>query len=446
MNEQDNNERTPELQKRVFPLVPESFADVVVGGQAGSEGKGALVEHLLRVGDYGATVRPGSSNAGHTVYADTGRTNAPDSESGWHEVIHQVIPSAATVTDDVVCYMAAESSFSLDEFEAEAERMDDLWGDGAAMERVVVDPKAAIITDEHVDEEAERTLGADIGSTVHGCGAVRADKVWRSAGGLRLAEDYTELSAFFSGERVSKSLANHGRQKENVLVEGTQGTLLSMNQSDYWPYTTSRDCTATALMSSCGLPPAATRHVWAVFRTYPIRVGGTSGDMSGEEIDFETVADRAGFDEPPVEYTSVTNKKRRIFEWSWDDYEQAMLLNNPDYVALTFLDYLDADNYGASAWWDLTRDTRQWVANLHETSLLAANAPVAFLKTGPEPDHGIDLRVRRQDALVYAGIPPVDFDPAQDMPHGRPDDDWGSTHPRAGVEYALGGEPPQARL
>lgn len=51
---------------------PCNYVDIVVGGQVGSEGKGAVVAHLIRTGDYGATVRPGSSNAGHTVYDSEG--------------------------------------------------------------------------------------------------------------------------------------------------------------------------------------------------------------------------------------------------------------------------------------------------------------------------------------------------------------------------------------
>lgn len=381
-----DNTTTPDDHLHEVDGMPRDYADVVVGGQAGSEGKGAIVAHLLRNEDYAAAVRPGSSNAGHTVYAADGT-----------EYVHQVIPSAATVTEDVDLLMAPESSFGLDEFFEEVQDMVDRWGEDAR-HRVFVDPFAAIITDHHRHMERERKLGADIGSTVHGCGAVRVEKIWRSAGHVRLAKDYTALQDYLPVDadggvwRVPDIMYQHGVDGRNVVVEGTQGTLLSMNQSGYWPFSTSRDCTASAFLSSCGLPPSATRHVWAVFRTYPIRVGGTSGPMEGEEIDFETIAERAGFDEPPVEFTSVTKKKRRIFEWSWDDFTFALRLNDPDRIALTFLDYLDADNYGATSMDELSADTMKFVAEVDQAARAENDGRVGLLKTGPKPDHIIDLR------------------------------------------------------
>lgn len=427
--------------------LPRRYADVVVGGQAGSEGKGAVVAHLLRTGDYGAAVRPGSSNAGHTVYG-------PDGEP----YVHQVIPSAATVTEDVNCYMAPESSFGLGEFFEEIQDAADRWGGGNVKERVGVDPKAAVITGHHRKEEADRKLGDDIGSTVHGCGAVRVEKTWRSAGDVRLAEDYYALGGWtvdrttmevgepeYAGhDRVPDALAEHGRRGEAVMVEGTQGTLLSMNQSPHWPFTTSRDATAPAFMSSCGLPPTAARHVWAVFRTYPIRVGGHSGPMDGEEIDFETIADRAGHTEPPVEYTSVTDKKRRVFEWSWQQFEAALRLNDPDLLALTFLDYLDADNHGVRSWWNLTEETREWVHEVHNRAQTYNGSRVALLKTGPRPEHAIDLRIHAPypsaERWSMGRLPPTD---AEDLSLSReggakvggPDDNWFDTHPTPEVNY-----------
>lgn len=379
--------------------LPRRYVDTVVGGQAGSEGKGAVVAHLLRENDYAAAVRPGSSNAGHTVYADAAdRGDALASgEERWEKYIHQVLPSAATVDPVIDLIMAPESSFGLDEFLEEVQDMVDRWGEGATG-RVVVDPFAAVITDHHRHLERDRKLGGDIGSTVHGCGAVRTEKIWRSAGDVRLAKDYHALRDYLpegaDGRmwRAYDVIQSHGREGDAVMVEGTQGALLSMNQSDYWPYTTSRDCIASSFLSSCGLPPSAVRDTWAVFRTYPIRVGGTSGPMRGKEIDFETIANRAGMEEPPVEYTSVTKKKRRVFEWSFEDFVLAVRLNDPDYIALTFLDYLGAENYGATSADALNDAALEFVGEVERAARSENGSRVGLLKTGPLPEHVIDLR------------------------------------------------------
>lgn len=341
-------------------------ADVIVGGQAGSEGKGAIAAHLLRKRNYEASVRPGGSNAGHTVYC-------PD------ERVHQVLPVAASVAEDVDCYLAPESYFGIEEFHREAE-----WS-----QNVHVDPKAGIISDVHRETEKERKLEEDIGSTVHGVGAATVEKVWRSSGDIELAEDVLDES-LLSDRRVPVELS----EKRRVLVEGTQGTLLSMNQSPHWPFSTSRDCIASSFLSSCGISPRSVGDIWTVFRTYPIRVGGHSGPMDGKEISFEEIAKRAGHKEPPVEHTSVTGKQRRVFEWSFDQFDYAMRLNRPNHVALTFLDYIDVRNKGTTRFDQLTDETKGWVRKIQYRAKENWQSSVSLLKTGPKPDHIIDLRTK----------------------------------------------------
>jgi len=361
---------------------PTGFVDVVVGGQAGSEGKGALVAHLARRNDYDAAVRPGSSNAGHTIY---------DHEEREH--VHQVIPSPSVIDEDVKLLMAAESSFGLNEIQEEIERVKEVFGE-ESLDRLQIDPKAAVISETHREKERDRGLGEDIGSTVHGCGAVRVEKIWRSAGDTVLAETVDELDDYVEG-RTSRRMLDIGREGGSVIVEGTQGAQLSMNHSPNYPYTTSRDCTAMSFLSSAGLPVSAVRDVWVVFRTYPIRSGGNTGPLDSEEIDFETIAERAGHDETPIEFTSVTNRQRRIFEWSWAQFKTALELNDPDKIAITFLDYLDADNYGVQEYDELTENTREFVS-LVDDYLEDRRSSIGMLKTGPQPDHVIDVEDREE--------------------------------------------------
>lgn len=362
-------------------LAPKEYVDVVVGGQAGSEGKGAIVSYLTRNNEYKAAIRTGSSNAGHTVY---------DENRNKH--VQQVIPSPAMIDPNINVYIGAEASFSLTEIDREIKRMKNKWGN--KKRRLFIDPKTAIIQEKHKQMEQEKNLGEDIGSTVHGCGAVRIDKIWRSAGNVKLAEDSELLSKYVSEERVSSKIYDHGIQNDNVILEGTQGTSLSLNHSEHYPFTTSRDCIASSFLSSAGISPDEVRDIWVVFRTYPIRVGGNSGDMMSEEISFEEIAERAGFNEPPREVTSVTNKPRRIFEWSTKQMRKSMRLNRPDKIAITFLDYIDVDNYGVSNYNSLTDDTKKWITEINNI-IKEYDGELALLKTGEKPDHIIDLRGKK---------------------------------------------------
>lgn len=351
-----------------------TLADVVIGGQAGSEGKGAITAYLARRTPYTGAVRAGGSNAGHTVYDRYGE-----------EHVQQVIPSPGIVDENINLYVAADSFFSVSEILEEIERIEDIWNQDIS-NRLFIDPKAAIIEEKHKKEEREKKLGRDIASTVHGVGAAKIDKIWRSAGDITLAEDVSELSAYISDERVSKKLIDENYS----IVEGTQGTLLSLNQSNHFPYTTSRDCTATSFLSSVGLPTSVVNDTWGVFRTYPIRVGGKSGDMDGAEVTFESIAERAGFEDTPVEFTSVTGKKRRIFEWSTNQFEQAMRLNHPDKIALTFIDYINADDYSKTEYSNLSKQSKL-VCSMIESLCTEFNSSLSVLKTGEKPHHVINL-------------------------------------------------------
>jgi adenylosuccinate synthase len=93
------------------------YVDVVVGGQAGSEGKGAVVAQLSRQNDYTGAVRCGGSNAGHTVYT---RDNT--------EYIFQVLPVPGLIDSNISLYIGAESFFTIDEIKREIEILESVWG------------------------------------------------------------------------------------------------------------------------------------------------------------------------------------------------------------------------------------------------------------------------------------------------------------------------------
>lgn len=349
----------------------ESYVDIIVGGQAGSEGKGAITAHLARNNNYTGAIRCGGSNAGHTVYDDQDK-----------EHIFQVLPVPGIVDSSVNLYVGAESFFSIEELKNEIEILRNIHND-EQKSRIYVDPKAAIITDEHRKTESRKKLGEDIGSTTHGVGAARVDKIWRSAGDIQLVEDCNEISDLCSNKRVNNKITN----EELVILEGTQGTLLSMNQSDYYPNTTSRDCIASSFLSSAGLPPSATRDVWCVYRTYPIRVSGESGSMDGQEISFDNIKQRSGYEKDISEYTSVTGRKRRIFEWSDHQFEISQRLNKPDKIAITFADYLNSENYGVSDYEELCNESKSFISKIEN----ASDSSVSVIKTGPLPSHVVNL-------------------------------------------------------
>ena len=178
---------------------------------------------------------------------------------------------------------------------------------------------------------------------------------------------------------------------ERVMLEGTQGTDLSLHHG-MWPHVTPRETTASGCLADAGIAPSRVRDVIMVVRTYPIRVGGTSGDM-GVEIDFDVIAARSGLDEDAIRTTevgTVSRKPRRVAEFDLGQVRRAAALNGATNIALTFADYIAAENEGARSIDDLTRATRSFIERLED----ATGAPVDLVATGPDRKAMIDRRTK----------------------------------------------------
>ena len=68
-------------------------------------------------------------------------------------------------------------------------------------------------------------------------------------------------------------------KNENILIEGTQGTHLSLWHGTY-PFVTTKDVTASGICADVGVGPKRIDDVIVVFKSYLTRVG--TGPMDGE--------------------------------------------------------------------------------------------------------------------------------------------------------------------
>src|SRR5207245_9758216 len=106
-----------------------------------------------------------------------------------------------------------------------------------------------------------------IGSTKSGVGACNAERALRM---VKLARQETGLRPYVAdtvGE-IHKALSN-GR---NVMVEGTQGTFLSLYHGTY-PYVTSKDVTASQVCADAGIGPTDVADEMIIVEEYVIWVG-----------------------------------------------------------------------------------------------------------------------------------------------------------------------------
>lgn len=285
---------------------------VVVGGQFGSEGKGAVVAALAPMAT--DIVRVAGPNAGHCVHGP-----GPDGDD--HKWRLRSVPAGAVTNRDAALHVAAGSEVDLQVLFSEIDALD-RHGYGVA-ERLTIHPQATWLGESHIRREQELGLHKRIGSTAKGIGAARADRIWRTAQLIEEAADALALRGVAVGEPV---------YAEHIVIEGTQGYGLGLHAGHY-PKCTSSDCRAIDFMAMAGISPWDDRiddlTVWVVARANPIRVAGDSGPLEGE-----TSWEALGLAD---EYTTVTNKVRRVGAWDPNLVADAVEANGgPPAVRLAF--------------------------------------------------------------------------------------------------------------
>jgi adenylosuccinate synthase len=293
---------------------------VLVDGQFGSTGKGALAAYIaqqsLNIGlRWAAVASNAGPNSGHTFYhGDT------------KHVLKQ-LPSFGVYNclegNPIPVYLTGGAVIDLDILAAEAERYPELL--------IFVHPNAAVITADDKNAEHSGSVAA-VAGTRSGTGAAIARKVLR------------DPEAVFGFNRdlprnvrpgvISPMLAFESR----VFVEVSQGFSLGINQR-FYPKSTSRECTVAQGLADAGIPPNLHAYTYLSLRTYPIRVGNVDGHSSGDwySDQQETTWEAIGV-EP--ELTTVTQRVRRIATFSRIQYRAALASNWPNVIFCNFMNYL----------------------------------------------------------------------------------------------------------
>jgi adenylosuccinate synthase len=346
---------------------------IVVGGQYGGEGKGKIVSHLSMIDNVDYVVRCGGPNSGHTV-----------DFNGTRCVVRSL--PAGFVNPKTRLLLAAGSLIAPDILLQELKRCK------VNPARLGVDSNAGVIA--AVDEENEKTLnlGKKIGSTLSGVGAAVARRALRD-GSFRLAKDEPKLQPFLTC--VSSEINSALDRSLKVIVEGTQGFGLSLYHSRSYPYATSRDTTASAFLSEVGVSPLRATSVIMTLRTFPIRVGGNSGPLKNE-ITWERLQELSGYPYAIREFTTVTNKLRRIAVFDMGIVKEAALVNKPTEIALNGVDYLDYKNRGVRRIQDLTPEARGFLDNIERE----IRVKVKFVGTGPTNEEILEAKCVQEESFV----------------------------------------------
>ena len=326
---------------------------VVVGGFFGDEGKGKIIAYLARQYNPMIAARGGvGPNAGHTFVLN-GKT---------YKV--RMLPSAA-LNDSTRLMLGPgvliNPQILLDEIR-----------NFEAQDRVFVDSTCGIINNDHIEKDNAEYPKTRLGTTGTGTGPANSDRALRT---LRIAKEVPELFEYI--EDVSNAINYSLDKKERVIIEGTQGTFLSLYHGEY-PFVTSKDVTSSAVCSDVGVGPKRIDEVLLVFKSYVTRVG--QGPLKNE-IDNDEARKRGW-----TEYGSVTGRQRRAAPFDMDLALRSIRLNSATQLALTKLDVAFPSCKGIREYSKLSPEARKFIEDIEqETGLM-----VTLIGTGAELSDIVD--------------------------------------------------------
>ena len=328
---------------------------VVVGGFFGDEGKGKIISYLAIKDNPKIIVRGGAGpNAGHTIRDGDKVYKVRMLPSGFlNKNAKVMIGPGVVINPDIL-------KKEIQDFNASG--------------RSFIDKHCGVIEETHLTQDSKGELKEKIGSTGSGTGPANADRAMRV---LKLAKDIDSLSSLITD--VPQEINSALSANENILVEGTQGTFLSLWHGTY-PFVTSKDVTASGICADVGLGPTKVDEVIVVFKSYVTRVG--TGPLENE-LSLEE-AEKKGWSE----FGTVTGRQRRAAAFDFDLARRAIMLNGATQISITKLDVLYPDCAGETSFDNISKDAKAFIKNIEDE----LNTPVTIIGTGPDINDVIDRR------------------------------------------------------
>ncbi len=327
---------------------------VILGAFWGDEGKGKIISYLALKDKLDFCVRTGSVNAAHTVWLEGNRY-----------ALHMV--PAAFINENTRLLIAPGANVHIAKFFEEVE-LTKVKG------RIGIDKFSSIIEEKHSLQDRTSAHLKGLGTTGWGVGPALEERARRTA---KLAKDIPELKQYISD--VTKEINDGIDAGKNVLLEGTQGFMLSLFHGTY-PYVTGRDTGASAIASEAGVGPTRIDDVIIVFKAFITRVGTgpLPGEMSKEE------ARKKGW----FEVAAGTGRDRRSAPFDFDLARKNARINGATQAALTKLDCIFPECRSVRNFDELPKKAIEFVKEVEVKSKVT----VTLIGTGPDALDIIDRR------------------------------------------------------
>ena len=328
---------------------------VVIGGFFGDEGKGKIISYLALHDKPSIVVRGGAGpNAGHTIKDGDKIYKVRMLPSGFLNKDAKVMVGPGVVVNPSVLLK------EINDFDVEG--------------RAFLDYNCGIIEESHREADSQGRLKEKIGSTGSGTGPANAERAMRT---LKMAKEIDELESYLTDVPLEVNSALD--RNENVLIEGTQGTHLSLWHGTY-PFVTTKDVTASGICADVGIGPKKVDDVIVVFKAYLTRVG--TGPMPGELSEEETSA--KGWEE----FGTVTGRLRRAAEFDFGLAKRAVMLSSANQISITKLDVRFPNCAGVTSYDELDDAAKSFIKKIEKE----LGVKVTLIGTGPGVTDVIDLR------------------------------------------------------
>ena len=328
---------------------------VVIGGFFGDEGKGKIISYLALHDKPSIVVRGGAGpNAGHTIKDGEKIYKVRMLPSGFLNKDAKVMVGPGVVVNPSVLLK------EINDFDVEG--------------RAFLDYNCGIIEESHREADSQGRLKEKIGSTGSGTGPANAERAMRT---LKMAKEIDELESYLTDVPLEVNSALD--RNENVLIEGTQGTHLSLWHGTY-PFVTTKDVTASGICADVGIGPKKVDDVIVVFKAYLTRVG--TGPMPGELSEEDRSA--KGWEE----FGTVTGRLRRAAEFDFGLAKRAVMLSSANQISITKLDVRFPNCAGITSYDELDEDAKSFIKKIEKE----LGVKVTLIGTGPGVTDVIDLR------------------------------------------------------
>lgn len=331
---------------------------VIAGLQWGDEGKGKIIDFLSEKASLVVRYQ-GGPNAGHTV-------KIKDKRIIFHQIPSGILHPHTTIAIGSGCVI--DPAVLREELE-NVKRL------GVPISnRLFISPNCHLIMPYHklIDELRESKGSHSIGTTKRGVGPAYEDKYARI--GLRIVdllsgetfrdnfkrviaqknlllmelyraepfkerevlEEYLGYQSLFKEivKDVSLIIEKALKEKEGVIFEGAQGTLLDINHGTY-PYVTSSNPIVGGICTGLGIGPRRIDRVLGVAKAYTTRVGYGPFPTEESEAISTILRERGG------EFGATTGRARRCGWFDVPGVRYAIRINGVDFLAVTKLDVLD---------------------------------------------------------------------------------------------------------